>query len=127
MEWWVEAYDEDKYGASLYLLDRGDPSEMAVGQLVDRGAWWLSQSVGEGYRTEFDSPAFQRRAKVVQVRGQVGRQIKTQLDGSKSPVCLLFWNEPSSGRDPLRYTIASPEPTCDGEQVQFANNLQGQP
>lgn len=123
-EWRIEPYDKDKSGASLYLLRQGSSADMRVGQVIDLGGWWLSQSVGEPYRTAFESRAWQQRSKQVQVRGYPGMQLKTDFKNAEKPVCVLFWNEPTTrGLYPRRYMLVSPEETCKAGQLEFAGAL----
>lgn len=126
MVWRVDPYDEGRSGASLYLLPTGVSPNIGAGRIADQGGWWLSQSIGEPYRTSLgDSDYWRRNSKQVDIRGVRGLQMKVDFKGSDEPVCILFWNEElrSPHTDKRRNVLVSPQETCDGTQLEWARRL----
>lgn len=108
--------------ARLYLVRESFKAGAKHGEIVAKGGWVLSQSVGAPWRTEFEQEIANREINRVTIRGNPGRQFETKFDGEEASV--LFWNEPTSRPGlSVRCFMVSPPEAYDSQQVKVANQL----
>lgn len=121
---WMVVRGEERSDSEVRLYLVGEPFKAGAkhGEIVAKGGWVVSQSVGAPWRTEFEQEIANREIRRVTVRGNPGRQFETKFDGEEASV--LFWNEPTSRPGiSLRYFMVSPPEAYDSRQVEVANQL----